>query len=117
MDIGARPAALSGCWSSWVELDIDNVIRTEMDSGALHTRRRFTGTAMRVKVSGTFPANQRDAFRTWFRINQRQGTIPTYVVDPEGNEVVFQWIGTPQISWKDSNAVQVSVTMYQGAWF
>ena len=117
MDIGARPGELDGCWQSWQEKDIQQVIKTEMDSGALHTRRRFTGVSRVVNASVTLEAGLHDIFMTWFRVNQQQGAIPTYVVNPQGVEEVFQWLEPPQINWVDKNAFIATVQMYQGSWF
>ena len=117
IEVGARPGQLDGCWQSWSEADVDVVARTEMESGALHTRRRFTGVSRIVQASVTLPANLYQAFIDWFHVNQRQGAIATYVVTPYGDEEVFQFTGPPQINWVDSRAFKATVTMYQGAHF
>ena len=117
IEVGPRPTTLSGCWSSWNESDVDVVIRTEMASGALHTRRRFTGISRVVTASVTLKAALYGDFMAWFHDNQRQGAIATWVVPPYGGEEKFQWTGPPKITWPDPNAFQATVTMYQGAYF
>lgn len=117
MEVGSRPASLSGCWKTWEESDIDNVIRTEMDSGLLHTRRRFTGTAKRVIASVTLPRNLYQDFMSWFRVDQQQGAVATTVINPLGEEVIYQWVTPPKINWIDPNAFTATVEMYQGSWF
>jgi len=117
IEIGERPAQLSGCWSSWQEQDVDTVLRTDMDSGAVHTRRRFTGVSRLVTASVTLKAALYQDFMDWYRITQRQGAIATRVVTPYGAEEVFQWAGPPNISWPDTKAFTASVSMYQGSWF
>ena len=101
MDIGTRPPELSGCWKTWDEQDVDTNLRTEMDAGAVHTRRRFTGRSRLVKVTVTLPAALWDKFDTWYQVNQRQGSIPTYVMTPYGAEEIFQFVGPPAYSWPD----------------
>ena len=117
MDIGARPAEIDGCFSRWQETDVSQVIKTEMESGTLHTRRRFTGYARLVQASVNLPADQHPFVMTWFRVNQQQGAIPTYVKNPQGEEEVFQWLEPPKISWIDTKVFTMSVQMYQGSWF
>lgn len=119
MDIGARPTSLSGCWQAWAEKDVNVVLRTEMDSGAVHTRRRFTGRSRVVTASVTLKAELYADFQTWWFTNMRQGAIPTYVVPPYGGEEIFQFTGPPTISWEnaDKGYFNVSVEMYQGSWF
>lgn len=119
MDIGERPPSLTGCWKTWNESDVDVVLRTDMDSGAVHTRRRFTGASRVVTASVTLAAKYYQDFQNWFRINQRQGSIPTYVVPPYGGEELFQFAGPPQYQWNnaDNRTFTATVEMYQGSWF
>jgi len=117
MEIGDRPATLDGCWATWSEQDVDNVIRTDYDSGAMQTRRRFTGTNRVVTASVTMKAELYSDFMNWFRVNQRGGANATYVITPYGEEEVFQWTGPPAISWPEAGAFTATVTMWQGAWF
>ena len=117
MEIGSRPASLSGCWKTWDEEDIDVVLRTEMDSGLLHTRRRFTGVSTIVTATVTLEASLYGDFMSWFRVDQQQGGVATLVVNPQGQEEVYQWLGPPKISWPDTNAFTAVVQMYQGSWF
>ncbi len=116
--IGARPATLDGCWKTWQEEDVDMVIRTDMESGAVKTRRRFTGHGRVITASVTLPAKLYNDFMVnWFRINQRQGAIATKVVTPQGNEETVQWTAPPKINWIDKNAFTATVTMQTGAWY
>lgn len=117
IEVGTRPAQLHGCWRTWDEQDISAVIATEMESGVLHTRRRFTGVSRVANVSVTYPKALYSIFMDWFRINQKQGSIATWVVTPYGDEEVFQFTSPPKISWPDPEAFSVSVTLFQGAHF
>ena len=119
MEIAARPTTLSGCWQTWAEKDVDVVLRTEMDSGAVHTRRRFTGRSRVVQASVTLKASLYSAFQTWWFTNMRQGAIPTYVVPPYGGEEIFQFTEPPTISWEnaDKGHFTVSVNMWQASYF
>ena len=115
VEVVARPPQLDGCWKTWAETPIDVMLRTEVDSGALHTRRRFTGRAFTAQVSVTLKAELHEIFMQWFNANQQQGAAATYVTDPQGNQVVVQWISVPVINWIDRNAFTASVTIYHGA--
>lgn len=117
MDIGARPSSLSGCWKTWNEKDVDVVLRTPMDSGAVHTRRRFTGRSRVVQASVTLPAEDYAAFDTWYIVNQRQGSIPTRVMTPYGTEEIFQFAGPPAYSWQDPSYFTVVVDLWQASYF
>jgi len=117
VDIVARPSELHGCWKTWNEDPVDVILRTDMDSGALHTRRRFTGRSRVVQASVVIGAELYNAFMDWFNVDQQQGAAATYVVNPQGVEEVFQWTAPPKISWPDPKAFQATVIMYQGAWF
>jgi hypothetical protein len=119
MEIAQRPPTLSGCWKSWQERDVDVVLRTEMDSGAVHTRRRFTGRSRVVAASVTLKAELYDDFVTWFFTNCRQGSIPTYVVNPLGQTEIFQFMKPPAFSWDgaDNKSFTVSCELYNASWF
>ena len=117
MDIGQRPTQLSGCWKTWSEQAVDVMLRTEVDSGALHTRRRFTGRSWIAQASVTLKKEFYQAFMDWFNVEQQQGAALTYVVDPTGAEVLVQWTAPPQITWTDANAFTASVVMLHGAHF
>lgn len=115
--IGIRPPQLNGCWKTWQEQDVDNVIKTDMESGTVKTRRRFTGTAKLVTATVILPASLHSVFMQWWRVNQRQGAIATRVKTPYGTDEVFQWMKPPTISWIDKNAFSATVEMWQGAHF
>ena len=117
MEIGDRPAELDGCWSTWTEKDIDNVIRTEFDSGAMQTRRRYTGVNRVVSATVRLKAELYPYFMDWYRVAQRNGSIATKVITPYGDEEVFQWTGPPTITWPEAKVFTAQVTMWQGAWF
>lgn len=116
MDCGAiayRPLELDGCFKEWNETFVENVLRTEFADGSLRSRRRFTGRARIIKASVTLPADKYDAFIDWYQVNQRQGILPTRVIDPKGREQVVQWTAPPVIDWLDKNAFRATVEMYQ----
>jgi len=117
IQIGARPAGLDGCWKTWQEQDVDVVARSEMEAGNVKTRRRFTGISRSVTASVTLPVALLGLFRTWWRVNQRQGAIATRVMTPEGTEEVFQWSAPPSISVSLNGTFTASVSMFQGSWF
>ena len=117
VDIVARPTQLDGCWKVWNEEAIDVMLRTEVDSGALHTRRRFTGRAKIVRASVNLPVELYLIFMDWFNVDQQQGAAATYVVNPLGEEEVMQWTAPPKISWPDPKMFTAQVEMYHGAHF
>jgi len=108
-----RPAALDGCWASWTEQDIDNVLRTDMDSGTVKSRRRFTGRQRKAQVEVTLPRELHTDFVTWFTVNCRQGAIPTLMKTPYGTEEYWAFSEPPAISWPDRAAFTVTANLYQ----
>jgi hypothetical protein len=119
MEVGTRPAQLSGCWKTWSEKDVDVVLRTNMESGAVHTRRRFTGRSRVVTASVTLDAALYEDFETWFMVNQQQGAVPTYVVPPYGGEEIFQFMAPPTYAWGGANnkVFTATVQMWQASYF
>lgn len=117
IEVGSRPPQIDGCWQTWSEQDVDAVIRTEYATGVMRTRRRFTGVSRVVNASVTMKADLFGAFMSWYRVNQKQGSIATLVMTPYGDEEVFQWAGPPSIEWVDPNAFKATVVMFQGADF
>ena len=117
VEIVARPPQLDGCWQTWNETPIDVILRTEVDSGALHTRRRFTGRSFTVSAQVTMKVEFYEIFMQWFNANQKQGAAATYVTNPQGDQVVVQWTAPPQISWPDKKVFVASVAMYHGGHF
>ena len=119
IQVGTRPAQLDGCWQSWTETDIDVVAKTEFESGAVRTRRRFTGIQKRIEATVTLKVELYDTFMDWFHINQRQGAIGTTVKDPLGRDLVVQWLAPPKIDFgkPGDGTFKASVLMWRGAGF
>ena len=111
--VAARPGELDGCWASWAEEDVDNVIRTEMDSGAIKSRRRFTGRQRSASVSVRLTKDKYTPFITWYRVNCRAGSIPTQVMTPYGVEEYWCFASPPTISWIEPNVFEVNAELYQ----
>jgi len=112
-DIAARPASLDGCWSTWTETQSDNVVKSQMDSGVVKTRRRFTGIQRRAQVSVSLKADLYQEFIDWFNVFQRQGSIPTYVKTPYQTEEIWLWVTPPKVEWPEAGYFTASVEMYQ----
>lgn len=112
-DIGVRPPELDGCWTSWTEQQVDNVVKSPADSGVVKTRPRFTGIQRRAEVSVKLKAEQYRDFMGWFNVFQRQGAIPTYVVTPYGSEEIWQFLSPPRISWPEAGYFEASTELYQ----
>jgi hypothetical protein len=94
-----RPAALDGCWASWSEQQQTNMLRTQMDSGAIKVRRRTTGITRVAQVSVSMPATKYAAFMGWFNLNCQQGVLPTMMCTPQCNEELWRFVNPPAITW------------------
>ena len=99
IQIGARPASISGCFQTWNETQAANTIRTEMENGTVKVRRRTTGIYRKAEVSVTLQGDQYQDFVDWWNVNSQQGAIPTYVVTPYGTEEVWRIAEPPAIEW------------------
>lgn len=99
IQIGARPASISGCFQTWNETQVANTIRTEMENGTIKVRRRTTGIFRQADVSVTLQGDQYQDFVDWWNVNCQQGAIPTYVVTPYGAEEVWRIAEPPAIEW------------------
>ena len=109
--IANRPATLSGAWASWTEARRSGVIRTEMESGAVKIRRRFTGRYRMAQVSVVLKADQYDDFVDWFEVNCLGGLNPTRVMTPRCVEQVWRFAEPPEIDWIDPGFFRVSATL------
>jgi hypothetical protein len=94
-----RPATLDGCWSSWSEQQQQNLLRTQMDSGAIKVRRRTTGIMRVAQVSVSMPAKNYDSFMRWYNVACQQGVLPTMMCTPQCKEELWRFVEAPQISW------------------
>ena len=103
-----RPATLDGCWASWSEQQQTNMLRTQMDSGAIKVRRRTTGITRIAQVSVTLPATKYADFMKWFNTDCQQGVMPTLMCTPQCNEEVWRFVNPPSISWVTKNAFTAS---------
>ena len=112
-DIGARPPQLDGCWSSWSESQTDNVVKSEMDSGVVKTRPRFTGIQRRAEVSVRLKAELYKDFMGWYNVFQRQGAIPTKVMTPYKEEEIWQFMSPPKIDWPEPGYFEATTALYQ----
>lgn len=101
------------CWGQWSEQDVDNVLRTEMDSGTIKSRRRFTGRQRLATVSVQLPASRYKEFIQWFRVTCQAGVLPALMDTPYGDQEPWAFAATPQISWPDRNVFRVSASIYQ----
>ena len=106
-----RPATLDGCWSSWSEQQQQNLLRTQMDSGAIKVRRRTTGIARVAQVSVSMQATKYAAFMSWYNVNCQQGVLPTPMCTPQCKEELWRFVEAPQISWISKDAFTASATI------
>lgn len=116
-EIADRPKSLSGCASTWSETQTDNVVKSEMSSGVLKTRRRFTGIQKKVTCTFILVRDQYDDFIDWYNIEQRQGSIPTRVKNPMGIEQIYLFVTPPVIEWPENTYFTAAVELYaQSGW-
>ena len=108
---GIRPAELSGCWQAWTEKDQDQAITSRMDSGDTKKRRRFTARVRDAVASVTLPAASYQYFSAWYLTNCQAGVLPTMMVEPNGEEHLWQFAEPPEYDWIDRAAVRVSVKL------
>ena len=114
-EVAERPETLDGCFSSWSETQTDNVVKSQMDSGVVKTRRRFTGIQRRAEVSVTLSADLYEDFVDWFNVYQRQGSIPTRVKTPYGKEEIWLFVAPPVYNWPEAGYFTASTELYQEA--
>jgi hypothetical protein len=95
----ARPATLDGCWASWSEQQQTNMLRTQMDSGAVKVRRRTTGITRVAQVSVSMAATKYAEFMKWFNVNCQQGVMPTLMCTPQCKEELWRFVNPPAITW------------------
>jgi hypothetical protein len=117
IQIASRPASIDGCMQTWSEHDEIKVVRSEMETGMVKVRRRFTGSIWLIDASVTLEARLYDAFRDWFRVNCQGGVLPTRVKRPQdGKEVVVRFSAPPAYDWSidpGAAAFRVSMTFEQ----
>jgi len=114
IQIGARPASIDGCMSSWSQDWKSNTIRSDMDDLTVKVRRRTTGLITNIDCQVTLKASQWDDFIAWFRVNQMGGAIPTRIKRPQdGKEIVVRARETPKIEWLDKNAFTATLAFEQ----
>ena len=114
IEIGSRPASLSGCFQTWNERQVANTIRTEMENGTVKVRRRTTGIYRQAEVGGVLKGSLYADFVAWWNVNCKQGSIPTRVVTPYGTEEVWRISEPPGIEWLqsgDNAAFRVSMKL------
>lgn len=100
------------CFATWEETRSDNTIRTEMDDGAVRSRRRFTGTQRSLQVSVTVDAKDFVSWDGWYRAAE-DGSRPVKLKTPWNTEEVWAFAGPPRISWPQPNAFIYQATFYQ----
>lgn len=69
------PSALPDCPQTWSQVDLPNVIRSDVDIGVAKVRRRYTRTRSQFAVSLTLPKAQFDAFETFYRTTLKDGLL------------------------------------------
>ena len=97
--VAARPPSLTGCWKSWAEQDVSQVIRTTMENGAPKVRRRYTGRMRQAQASVVLAREYYDTFMGWYLTNCQAGVLPTYMVEPLGVTTSWRFVEPPQITW------------------
>ena len=116
IEIAPRPAALDGCMQTWAEHDEVQVIRSQMETGAVKVRRRFTGIVWLVDASVTLEASLYKVFRDWYRVACQSGVLPSRFKTPQGVEVVMRFTAPPVYDWSidpGAAAFRVSMTLEQ----
>ena len=109
------PLGLDGCFSTWDEQQVDNVVRNTTDKGTVRVRRRYTGFNRNVNASVRLTADKYRLFMAWFNDGQQQGTVPTMCKTPYGTEELFLWTSSPSIKWLSADAFEAQVSMFQGS--
>lgn len=111
IQIGTRPASISGCFQTWNETQVSNVIRTDMDNLTVKVRRRTTGIFRQAEASVTLKADVYDDFVKWFNVDCQQGAVPTRVMMPNGREEVWRFSEPPAIEWVQHNVFRATVKL------
>lgn len=109
--VSTRPARLDGCWQSWREARQPQIIRSEMESGAVKVRRRFTGRRRMAEVSVTLKAEFYQDFVDWFEVTCLAGVNATQMKDPLGNEQAWRFTAPPEIEWLEPVAFRATATI------
>ena len=117
VQVASRPGQLDGCWSTWSEQAADNVIKTEFESGAVRTRRRFTGVQRAAEVSVTMSTEKWSIFNDWYTVNCQQGALATRVKTPTGLEEVWQFMAPPAYTFNVNGTFTATCKLYRGAHF
>ena len=110
---GPRPVGFDGCWSSWADQDTDVVLRSEMETGFIKTRRRFTGRYRTAQVERAFHADMYEKIRDWFVVYCDQGLLPTPVITPYKKVEMWGFSEPPIFDWPDANVFRIKCGLYQ----
>ena len=105
------PSEFDNCMQTWREASMPTVIRSEMDSGAVKVRRRFTGRRRMAEVTMTLKAEHYDAFIRWFELDCLGGVNATRIKDPRGTEQVWRITEPPEIAWIEAGAFTASMVI------
>ena len=108
----STPAGL-GCWSTWNESFVDPVIRTDMESGAIKSRRRFTASVRTLEASVRLPKDRYNDFVAWYQVACRSGIVPAELKNPLGVTEAWAFASPPNISSPDPNVFEATCSFYR----
>ena len=87
------------CVASWSGQNVDNVINSTMESGAVSSRRRFTGLWRKAEISFRLPAKDYKHFTDWFNNNMESGLRATWIREPDTTVKAWRFLAPPSIQW------------------
>lgn len=99
--VAARPAELSGCFQSFSETTLPNIIRTQSeDNTTIQVRRRATHPTRTADATMVLKQDEVQHFKKWFEANCMGGALPTRVIHPDGSEQVWRFASEPVYAWQ-----------------
>ena len=98
--LGQRPAAISGCFQTWSESSLPNLIRSQAEySHPIKVRRRSTAAVRTADASVVVRQAEIADWQDWFEVRCQGGAIPTKIIHPNGTEQIWRFAEPPVIQW------------------
>jgi len=93
------PVALPDCPQTWREVDIPQIIRSEVDVGVAKTRRRYTRERSRISATLTLSKTNYSDFKQFYNVTLKDGLDTFDYTHPyTGETLECRFIQAPEIS-------------------
>lgn len=98
--VANRPSSISGCFQTFSESAMENIIRSQSENNSIIKVRRRTTAIVRL-ADATVTVKEADVavWKQWYEVACQGGVLPTKFILPYGKEEIWRFSAPLSITW------------------